>query len=251
MNPFEKISKDLIFEALIPGLEEFMPIVAAKNFDSGWLTKVRHSFKEHLKEEKDQIQKSVHVARCPGINSLIKTGWIIRTWQDICIETYGDLEKFNWFSPIDQSAICPTVGDIVQWHPKEHFFKQKNNFPKDTLYNVLKICLPWQIIIPKEFNLLISPVAYDDNTTFTTLSGMFTFGIAPCNIQMLWHVTNGKTLIPAGTAIAQCMLVPEKQSEAIVRRAENTLAYDVYKLHLSSKFYPRYSASVNLNAREE
>ena len=246
MNPFEKVSEDLIFEALIPGLEEFMPIVQAKDIDSKWIKNTKDDFKKQLKDEKEQIKKSIHVAKCPGINSIINTGWVVRTWQDIYIETFGDLSTFTWSSPADQKYLCPKVGDIVEYHSEEQFFKYRDNFPNNTLHTVLKICLPWQIIVPKNFNLLVLPVPYDDNNTFTTLPGIFKFGLAICNIQILWHVTKGRTLIPAGTPVAQYMLVPEEQPKAIVRQVENTLLRDVYSLQISNKFYTKYDPNIKV-----
>lgn len=246
MDPFEKFSDKLIFEALIPGLEEFMPIIPAKDFKHEWLERAKENFKKEKAEEESKFKKFSHTARCPGIINLVRTGWIVRTWQDIIIETNGDLQTFKWTTPVNQKSLCINdrlLGEeAVQWHPKEQFFNFRKDFPKDTLQNIIKICLPWDITIPKGFNLLELPIPYNENTTFTVLPGMFTFGIASCNIQLLWHKINDKVLIPAGTALAQYILVPEEQPETVVRKVEDTLRHDVYDLHMHSRFTIKYGS---------
>jgi hypothetical protein len=237
MSLIEKFSDSLVFESLLPGLEVHMPIIPAKEFKRKWLESARAELKEMKKQEPNEV---AHIARCPGIFDIARTGWVLRSWLDIEIETNGDLDTFLWRTPVCQNEMCPMAGNAVEWHPQEQFSKFQENFPSNTLKTIIKIQTPWRILIPKGYNVLVIPVPYSDESRFTVLPGTFYAGIAVCNLQMLWHVTNGKTVIKAGTPLAQFILIPENQPEATVRSVEDMLPHRLHNLKLSSVFNRTY-----------
>jgi len=236
MNLTEKFSDSLVFESLLPGLELHMPIIPAKELKREWVEAARADFIEAKKEGINQT----HIARCPGIFDINRTGWVLKSWLDIEIETNGDLDTFLWRTPICQKERCPMAGDAVGWHHKDDFFKFQKNFPSNTLGSIIKIQTPWRILIPKGYNVLEMPVPYSDESRFTVLPGTFYAGVAACNVQMLWHVTNGKTIIKAGTPLAQYILIPEDKPEAIVRSVEDILPHRLYDFQFGSVFNPKY-----------
>ena len=237
MNLTEKFSDSLIFESLLPGLEVYMPIIPAKELKREWVESAQADYKER---KKDNINEYSHIARCPGIFDINRTGWVLRSWLDIEIETNGDLETFTWTTPICQKVVCPMASEAVSWHSQDELFKFQENFPSNTLKTVVKIQTPWRILIPKGYNVLTIPVPYSDESRFTVLPGTFYAGVAVCIVQMLWHVTNGKTVIKAGTPLAQYILIPEDQPEAIVRSVEDMLPYRLYDFQFRSVFCPTY-----------
>lgn len=241
MNIHEKFSDKLIFETLLPGLEEHMPIIPAKDLKRCWIESARNEFKEERQKEENQYTRFTHIARCPGIFDIARTGWILRSWMDIVIETNGDLDTFFWKTPADQKQLCPAAAEAIGWHTKDEYFKFQKNFPKDTLKNILKIQTPWKIIIPKGYNVLEMQVAYGDESRFTVMPGIFKAGVASCNVQMLWHVANGKTLIKAGTPLAQYILIPEEQPEAEIRSVQDMLPHRLHDFQVSSTFYTKYA----------
>jgi hypothetical protein len=236
MNLTEKFSDSLIFESLLPGLEVYMPIIPAKELKRAWVESARADFMER---KKNGINEG-HIARCPGIFDINRTGWVLRSWLDIEIETNGDLDTFFWHTPASQKEMCPMADDAVSWHSQDELFKFQKNFPSNTLKSIIKIKTPWRMLIPKGYNVLMMPVPYSDESRFTVLPGTFYAGVAACNVQMLWHVTNGKTVIKAGTPLAQYILIPENQPEATVRSVEDMLPYRLYDFQFASVFNPKY-----------
>lgn len=240
MNILEPFSDQLIFESLIPGVEIIMPIIEAKEFKHEWLEKAREDFRSQRKNENYKYEKNHHTAKCPGIIDITRTGWVLKTWQDTVIETNGDLQSFSWESPVDQKQFTSLAPEAIDYHSQETYFKFKNNFSENTLKTIIKFVTPWRMIIPKGYKILAIPIPYIDENRFTVLPGIFSFGIAPCNVQTLWHVTNGKTLIKAGTPLIQYILIPESQPTAIVRQMEDSTLYDAYVLNFSNKFSNKY-----------
>jgi hypothetical protein len=71
--------------------------------------------------------------------------------------------------------------------------------------------------VPEGYYLQEAPLPYSTEKRFTTVTGFFSkeHGLAQLNVQLLWHVMKGKTLIKAGTPIAHYMLIPKDQPEMI------------------------------------
>lgn len=232
----------LVFECLIPGVEKVMPIIPAKDVKHAW---VRRAI-EHLKADKNNpefyMRRELYTAKCPGIFSLQRHGWVLRTWQDITIETFGDGERVEWASAIDQAKLNPRLGDYIGFHPKHQFFRYMDNWPNNTVKTVIKIESPWRCKVPKGYYLMEMPVAYSDENRFTTLPGYFSHenGFAPLNVQLLWHVMEGKALIKAGTPIAQYVLVPKENFAMDIFTEGKTSAEHVQDLLMQNKFIRNY-----------
>ncbi len=204
------------FVNVIDGVAALMPMIDAKKHRNHWVDRAVADFAELRKDPHWQHQRTMHTARCPGLFTLQRHGWILRTWQDIEIETNGDGHSFTWRSP---SSIG---GDPVGFHPPEQLADYFEQWPENTLRTVVKINTGWRCNVPKGYYLLEMPLAMSDEARFTTVSGYFyrEAGPATMNVQLLWHVMNGKTLIKAGTPIAQYVLVPKDQPDMVCRDAQ-------------------------------
>lgn len=235
--------KSIKFNCLIPGVEKLMPIIPAKEYKHDWVRRAAKELSDIKKSPEYGMHKHIHTARCPGIFTLQRHGWILRTWQDITIETNGDSVTFNWTSPIDQKSLAGGIAfEAVAGHPPNQLRNYMENWPEHTLQTVVKINTPWRCMVPKGYNLLEIPVAYLDESRFTTLSGYFShgYGPAPLNPQLFWHVLNGKTLIKAGTPIAQYLLVPKEQMEMEIESSQST-DQELLNLTHNHRFVRSYS----------
>ena len=238
---FNFFKEKIIFENVIPGIDKIMPMIPAKEYKHVWHQKALDEFSKIRKQPNYGMEKMVHTVRCPGIFTLQRHGWISRTWQDITIETNGDGENFVWTTPLDQRQFGQ--GEYVQSHPKQQLQIYMDNWKNDTLKTVVKISTGWRCIVPKGYYLLEMPVPYLDENRFTTLPGYFDRdqGPAQMNVQLLWHVMKGKTLIKAGTPIAQYVLVPKKQFEMEVRSVHSSNIHQVFEMVNNSKFVKNYN----------
>ena len=73
------------FHNEIEGVNETMPIVSAKDLHYERKTKSAQEFK--VNKEKSIGERLSSISRCPGIGLMQSKGWIIRSWQDVIIET--------------------------------------------------------------------------------------------------------------------------------------------------------------------
>jgi hypothetical protein len=220
----------------IEGVADIMPIIAAKHHRNKWVDRAAQDFSNVRKMPDWNHQKTIHTARCPGIFSLQRHGWILRTWQDIEITTWGDGEGFIWKSAA-QTNVVP-----VEQHPASQLADFHDDWPENTLRTLVKINTGWYCNVPKGYYLMEMAPALSDEHRFTSVSGYFQrdTGPASMNVQLMWHVMNGSTLIKAGTPIAQYILVPKDLPEFECRDAEKNDGIQLARLHDSSMFVRNY-----------
>jgi hypothetical protein len=233
----------IVFECLIPGVERLMPMIEAKDIRHAWVNRAVAEFKTDRQNPEFGMHKQVHTAKCPGIFNLQRHGWVMRTWQDITIETFGDGSRFEWTCPIDQTLLNKQAGECVGFHSDIQLANYMENWSSNTLRTLLKIQSPWRCVVPKGYYLMEMPVAYADENRFTTVSGFFSHeqGLAQMNPQLLWHVMNGKTLIKAGTPIAQYILIPKDKYEMEVKAARQVTKHEFFELANNHRFIKNYA----------
>lgn len=230
------------FRALVPGIDKVMPIVPARNIQHSWLNAVRIDLAEKRKDPEYLATRNTHTAKCIGISSIMRQGWILRTWQDIFIETNGDGVSCKWRTPIDQK-LTEMKCDYVDFHTADQFSNFMHNWPSNALRSIIKINSPWVAEIPDGYLLLELPVAYGDDSRFTALSGLFdsAHGPAPMNAQLQWHVLNGQTIIKAGTPISQYVLVKKEKIDCeVVPYDVKYIDDDIRSLAIESRFQTNY-----------
>jgi hypothetical protein len=220
----------------IPGVAELMPIIPAKELRHPWVNRAVLDFAKVRENPQWRHTKTVHTARCPGIFSLQRHGWVLRTWQDIEIMTTGDGHTCAW------RAASSIGGDAVSFHPPKDLADYFEQWPENTLRNVLKINTGWRCVVPKGYYLMEMPIPLADEARFTAVPGYFSheYGPAPMNVQLLWQVKQGSVLLPAGTPIAQYILVPKDQPEMVCRDADPK-ELRLSKLYEESKFVKNYN----------
>ena len=221
----------LEFICTSPAVEKVMPIIRASEYKHSWIKKAVADMKsggsltaEHRREYEmgevpqrqrpnDRIDEERHTAKCPALNMVQNTGWIIRLHQDIKIKTIGNGEDITHISPFQSDK-----GQIVTTHMTHSFYPFFDNCPKDTIKKIIKINLPWHARIPKGYKLLQTHPFLLDENRFTTMSGVLDphLGIASIGtIPMWWHTTNDdeEHILKAGTPLAQYILIPKEEPD--------------------------------------
>lgn len=241
----------IVFETLIPGMDKLMPIIPAKDYKHPWVDRALDNLANIRKNPNYGMERMVHTAKCPGIFKVQRHGWIVRTWQDIVIETNGDRENFLWTTPIDQMKL--NEEDYVSSHPSDQFQEYMDNWPDNSIKTIIKIHTAWRCVVPKNYYLMLMPVTYSDESRFTTLPGFISreMGPAHINIQMMWNVLQGKTLIKAGTPIAQLLLVPKEELEMEMKTiGKPANIYDLFDLSNLQRFVKNHNETKKLFGKD-
>ena len=152
-----------------PGVEEVMPIIRASEYKHSWIKKAVQDMKTngsisapHRRDyeapsRKDNEER--HTAKCPSLQMVQNTGWIMRLHQDVKIQTIGNGEDIKFDVPF-QSQGEP----IVSKHMTHAFYPFFENWPKDTMQKIIKIII--LLIFFERFNLLIKKETSEYSPTF-------------------------------------------------------------------------------------
>ena len=222
------------FLSTISGVEEIMPIIKSSELKHEW--KIRAS-KDISKCPVGQVMRNV--SRCPGINALHKTGWIVRLWQDVTITADEEGDDISWTAPVDDTSIAP----IISFHDKDVFHKYRSDWPKNTSKHILKFNTGWRAIIPKGYKLLQLPVMMSDETNFTPVEGVYDIGDqAGLAIPVYWHNVGTKVL-KAGTPLAQLILIPDEEYEFTVEgdTSETEKEFNIQNMLYSNTLFRNYN----------
>ena len=257
----DKTKPKLEFICTMPGVEEVMPIIRASEYKHSWITKAVQDMKTNgsisaphrrdyeapklLPGQKSKDNEERHTAKCPALQMVQNTGWIMRLHQDVKIQTIGDGEDIKFDVPFQAQG-----EPIIQKHLTHAFYPFFENWPKNTLQKIIKIVLPWHARIPKGYKLLQThPFMLDDNR-FTTMSGVLDphLGIASVGtIPVYWHCTDDtqEITLKAGTPIAQFILIPKEEPDFTqVELNEDTKFQKEYRMNqllLAGTFNRSYS----------
>lgn len=211
----------LKFYSEISSVNQQYPIYSAKNYKRKWIKNCAESFQKY-KKVVDGRNSVITAAKCPGMRSIMESGYIVTTWCDFTIETFEE-------KPYDYKVYYPEgldrfLKEINYNKPIVSDFNTKESILKiptgDNFKKILKIWAPWTIDIPKGWDLMFLPIQYDDDPKFTALSGKLSGLATDLNIHILWHEKNGRVHIPAGTPL--CQLVPIKSESLDVEILDMT-----------------------------
>jgi len=215
------------FVNLIPGMEHVHPIIHAKEHKFDWMASLNKFFNNANKDAPAFKQKG-NTAQCPGINAIIRKGYIVTAPFDFYIKTFGDKENFEWQMNIDPSVLTPNVNrPYIAAHTPE----QLHNFSperSDSLKTIVKVNTYWSVFSSEDIELLQMPIPYPDHNIFSACYGIIdTDNYCDLILQLQWHKLEGEVLIKAGTPL--CQLVPIPKNLSVDLRVEKMSGEDVYK----------------------
>jgi hypothetical protein len=71
------------------------------------------------------------------------------------------------------------------------------------------------------------------------------------NVQLMWHLTEGKTLIKAGTPISQYILVPKEDFDMEIKTmGQEATIHDIFELSDGQRFIKNYNDVRNLFGKD-
>lgn len=190
-------------------INELYPIYPSKKHKRSWVKSCAAAYQKY----KDRSANSgkytlLTAAKCPGIRNIMEAGYIVQTWCDIVIETKDG--KYTAETPEHMNSILEQIdykeGFVTHFDMRYSPMRipyGDNNFPA-----ILKFKCPYTFEVQPGYELMILPVAYDENPNFTACMGL-TGGLNPnFNVHVYWHVKEGRVHIPAGTPL--CQVIPVK-----------------------------------------
>ena len=204
------------FICRIEGVQETMPIIPAKNLKHPWVLRALNDLAEKRKAVGGVfLEKTAHVSKCPGIFTLMRHGWVLRSWLDISIETYGDGMGCAWATPINQRNLLGV--DAVEIKSKQELTQFLGTWDGAT-DGTIKLNTPWDCVVPDGYMLLETSVQYGDDARFEVLSGFVLpeYGPTTLSPQVKWKVARGKTLIKAGTPLAQYIPIKKEKIDMVM-----------------------------------
>jgi hypothetical protein len=210
--------KTIQFFSTVPGVAEAFPIVEAKNYKPEWTkSAIKDLVDKKGKVTNNDTGRFTHLAYCPGIFDLFKTGYIVPMWYDVNIKTETHKDGFSWEVADKHFG---TLSDIkfIDTHNEEitNFIPKR----KGTINNIIKINTPWNVIVPENLKFLCLPISYPDHFDYESTSGVLDPShSSEINIQMNWNVENGERLIKAGTPLMHIIPLSEEMFNLEVRTA--------------------------------
>jgi len=203
------------FKCFVPEVANTFPILKAKEIKHDWVNKAFSYFQSGT--------HNFNTTRCPGIFSIMNTGWIQTSYQNIMIDTTK--ENIQWYTEINQSANKngEVIGDYIHYHSEEQLSQFYSDW-KIKQKTILKIQSPWFVEIPKGYALLSMPVPYNDDQRFMSAVGLLR-GNNFLNVQLYWNVDNEKTIVSSGTPLQQYILVKDIDNSYGIESIEDAVAY--------------------------
>ena len=234
--------KKITFYCELTGVDAIMPIIPLKQHMFEWRKKAAIRFSA-LAKESIPIERVSDITRCPGISGITSLGWVIKSWQDIIIETNGDGVSFQWHTPVDQKEISPTKTDYITLHESNNLVSMSDAWPEAALKTIIKINTGWFTVVPKNHTLIQLPVPFSDECNFQAVPGSYSgdLGVASLTVPIYWYTLKKRVLIKAGTPLAQLILVPDHNYDIEVAPAKNNSILDLYRLVMSSSFIFDYN----------
>ncbi len=242
-TPMKKIE----FISLIKGVETTMPIIPAKEYKHQWMIDMAKDFKKtgSLAKGGDHAENErvLHTSRCPGIINIKNEGWLVRTHQDIKLNISG--AGLKWSTPLNDYEASFETGEVTVGIHKEFAYTDfRKNWPEGWFKGLVKINTPWVVKVPLGYKLLQLHPSHLDTGDWMAVPGSYTdsYGMPKLN-AVLAFFRDGEYMIPAGTPVAQMILVKNDDVEMEQRgRDDKFMAdYEVHSLIAHNKFQRSYN----------
>tara|TARA_B110000503_G_scaffold86108_1_gene131112 strand:+ start:511 stop:1206 length:696 start_codon:yes stop_codon:yes gene_type:complete len=221
---------DVIFYTEFPQLVKDYPIYPAKDYKRKWVKDCAANFIKYKK----RFPNALTAAKCPGLRTVMESGYIVQNWFDFTIETSGDEYEFIVQYPDSLKEYLEVIGyDGLLINSFNTKFGPVNIPTYNNLGSIIKIWTPYHIEVPEGYSLSIQPIHYDDTPSFTACYGSLEAGMnVDFNVHVYWHEKNGKIFIPAGTPLCQVVLVKNQDSQMLINVADKNIATKIKKLQL-------------------
>ena len=158
------------------------PVPASKVFPE-WYSSIELESRPLFEVDGNEITRpgGGSIKRCPGVQDIMKTGYILRSWEDFVFRESDNGELFiNWLN--DASCFETYCGF--------HDVEQTPNIPNKPLYHGYhKIPSPWMVKTDPGVSLMILDPYWHNKTNFTTVHGIIHSDVTPFIIQWFFEWT--------------------------------------------------------------
>jgi hypothetical protein len=198
------------FFSLHPAVHTLHPITKAADLDRKWVKEERDDYRDRLSRcpvgkilETSSYQHPNSIGRCPAINSIMRTGYVVYAPADFKVHTNGDghtiLFTTTPFNPPSSEYVVLHETDVTKW--------LMDSSKDRTVDQVVKINTTWRVQADDDVVFLQTKVPFVNETRFSAVSGILDPRTAyEVNVQLLWHLMEGDTTVRAGTPL--CCYVP-------------------------------------------
>lgn len=198
------------FYSVVDGIELMYPPVKATDIPMPWVKGVRELYATMQKDIGAWSVTGAHM--CSGIREFLDNAYVLTSWHDVIIKTYGDGHSFEAETTVTNASLVNDRKGVEFFPPKQ--FGDYATLPPQTLKSIIKIPTPWRFNMPKGWGLLYAPLHYGDENRFTSVVGVVDPKVLnELNAVFFWHVLEGSTFIKAGTPM--CYLIPVKLDETM------------------------------------
>jgi hypothetical protein len=222
------------FYSDFPEISDQYPIIPAREYKRSWVRNCAKSFARY-KEKMNNSRSLITATKCPGMRNVMEKGFIVQSWFDFTIETTD--KDFKVFYPDNLETHLKNIG---YQNPLVNSFDTKYSplqIPTgNSLPHIIKIWTPYHFEVPKGYELLVLPIQYDDNLSFSACTGSISGFEIDFNVHVFWHEKNTRIHIPAGTPL--CQLVPIKSSSIDLNTLPST---DKVKSEVKKRKFKKYS----------
>ncbi len=215
INIFRKKSPTIRFFSLSPGVNTLYPIIKSGKLDRQWISEEKKDYENRKSKcpfasilNGNLPIGGVHsVGKCPAIQNIMSSGFIVRAPADFSVQTNGDGSSVN----LRYRNILPHI-EYVTKHEEEVSSWLLDSSKDVTLKQVIKINTPWRIVCDSDdIVFLVTKVPFVKEPRFTAVMGILDPKTAyEINIQLFWHVLDGEEVIKAGTPL--CNYIPVSRS---------------------------------------
>ena len=242
------------FFSLHPAVHTLHPITKADKLDRTWTVEERDDYRERLKKcpvgklIQGQHHEGRAIGRCPAINHIMRTGYIVYAPADFKVHTNGDGHTILFTTTPFQLPTAP----YVTLH-EDNVSKWLMDSTKDsTVDQVVKINTTWRVQADDDVVFLQTKVPFVNETRFTAVSGILDPRTAyEVNVQLFWHLMEGDTTVRAGTPLCCYIPISRKLLEDLDVSIDVATPTD-YKLEEEFIFtaYNEFPENVNVTQRQ-
>jgi hypothetical protein len=195
------------FYSTVDGVIDAFPVQYAKDCLPSWIGLAKQDYVSN--------KMNPSIFKCPGIVDILTTGFIIKAWHDIDVQSI-DVQSGNrliGYAPsadLENMLGCPPVQvqgghEIAKHMPKRPWSHE----------DILKINTPWHIVAPKGIRLMMLPISYGDQFMFESTTGILDPSISnEVNIQ---GYVNGLGTIKSGTPLVHIIPMTSEKYNLVVR----------------------------------
>ena len=195
---------------------------------------------------RDQVHTALSIGKCPGINSLMHSGYILPAPADFTVYTNGtEILKTHNNTPYPPKTDGISRQPVyVNTHPPEHTKWLKDSCKDSTNDNIVKVNTGWYVVTDPDTIFLVMKVPHVKESRFSAVTGILDPYTSPeMNVQLWWHVNEGENevQVKAGTPLALYLPISRKSLDQSAHIVDTLSEVDVqmineYNYYLTAEY---------------